>query len=81
MFSTHYITYFFFAVVNLAGLLIVQVSVEFQQKEAEVPEEVVEEKETVSKKNTSPKSSKKEKQSQKKHAGMILNNLQGIYVL
>ncbi|XP_008416454.1 sperm flagellar protein 2 isoform X1 [Poecilia reticulata] len=43
------------------------VSVEFQQREAEVPEEVVEEKETVSKK-TSPKSSKKEKQSQKKHS-------------
>ncbi|XP_032435478.1 sperm flagellar protein 2 isoform X2 [Xiphophorus hellerii] len=45
------------------------VSVEFQQKDAEVPEEIVEEKETVSKK-TSPKSSKKEKQSQKKHSAI-----------
>lgn len=72
MFSTHYTTYSF-AVVTLAGLSIVQVSVEFQQKDAEVPEEIVEEKETVTKK-TSPKSSKKEKQSQKKHSGMILNN-------
>ncbi|XP_007557665.1 sperm flagellar protein 2 [Poecilia formosa] len=45
------------------------VSVEFQQREAEVPEEVAEEKETVSKK-TSPKSSKKEKQSQKKQAAL-----------